>query len=299
MNDLETEEDFDVASNWYALQSSHMIDFIETTEQWVSSTKEKILNSLENRSDCSRRSGSSRRSKESSTSVASGRAKERAKAAYLMAKFAMLGVWHELEMKTDRLVLEEQLAVAHARERAYAEFEDAAFDEKPHGLPVHPPPTVCHSHSLSLFRAHILHLFLRHVTLMDKKSQLQRLILSSTHVFPNLKWDEITNLKWAKSRTLMEGFKKSLCTQQNKLTQLLLKQQQQTLLPALTITKFTGNPLDFYAFHRAFESQTESKLKSNDKRLHYLEQYLQGEPKELIKGCLHHDSQNGYTDTSD
>ena len=37
-----------------------------------------------------------------------------------MAKFAMLERRQELEMKTERLVLEEQLAVAHARERAYA-----------------------------------------------------------------------------------------------------------------------------------------------------------------------------------
>ena len=87
MNDLETEEDLDLASNWYALQSSHMIDFIETIEQWVSATKEMILNSLDDRSDCSRCSGSSRLSKASYTSVASGRAKERAKAADLMAKF--------------------------------------------------------------------------------------------------------------------------------------------------------------------------------------------------------------------
>ena len=43
MNDLETEEDIDVASNWYPLQGSHMIYFIETTEQWVSSTKKKIV----------------------------------------------------------------------------------------------------------------------------------------------------------------------------------------------------------------------------------------------------------------
>lgn len=54
-------------------------------------------------------------------------------------------------------------------------------------------------------------------------------------------------------------------------------------MPALTITKFSGNRLDFFTFQRAFESQIESKLKSNDLRLHYLEQYLEGEPKELIE----------------
>ena len=76
MNDLETDEDLDVASDWYALQSGHMIDFIETTEQWMSSAKEKILNSLDDRSECWRHSGSSRRSKASSTSIASGRRKK-------------------------------------------------------------------------------------------------------------------------------------------------------------------------------------------------------------------------------
>ena len=69
------------------------------------------------------------------------------------------------------------------------------------------------------------------------------------------------------SRSVQEVF-----SQQNKLTQLLVEQQQQTLLPALTIIKFTGNPLDFFTFHIAFKSQIESKLKSNDLRLNYLEQ---------------------------
>ena len=151
MNDLEPEEDLAVASDWYALQSGHMIDFIETTEQWMSSAKEKILNSLDDRSECSRRSGSSRRSKASSTSVASGRAKERAKAAEVMAKFAMLERRQELEKRTERLLLEEQLAVAHARERAYAEFEDDALEEKPHVLPVHLPLTVFHSSQFEPF----------------------------------------------------------------------------------------------------------------------------------------------------
>lgn len=87
-----------------------------------------------------------------------------------MTKFAMLERRQELEMKTERLVLEEQLAVAHARERAYAEFEDAALEEKPLVLPVHPPPGSVIVHSLSLFRAHILHLFLRHIILLNKQS---------------------------------------------------------------------------------------------------------------------------------
>ena len=73
------------------------------------------------------------------------------KAAELMAKFAMLERRQELEKRTERLLLEEQLAVAHGRERVYAEFEDDALEEKPHVLPVHPPLTGCHSSQFEPF----------------------------------------------------------------------------------------------------------------------------------------------------
>ena len=53
--------------------------------------------------------------------------------------------------------------------------------------------------------------------------------------------------------------------------------------------------MKFYInFVRSFESQIESKMKSSDVFLRYLEQYLEGEPRESIKGCLHLDKLNGY-----
>ena len=70
-----------------------------------------------------------------------------------------------------------------------------------------------------------------------------------------------------------------LLQKQNKLTQLLAEQQQQSLLPSLTLTKFTGDPLDYSTFIRSFESQVEARVRANDVRLQYLEQYLEGEPK--------------------
>ena len=51
--------------------------------------------------------------------------KEKAKAAELMAKVPMLEQKQELEKKAERLHLEEQLAVAHVRERVFgAEMEN-------------------------------------------------------------------------------------------------------------------------------------------------------------------------------
>ena len=82
--------------------------------------------------------------------------------------------------------------------------------------------------------------------------------------------------------------------QQNRLTELLAEQQQQSLLPSLTLTKFSGDPLEYFTFIRSFESQVEAKVSANDVRLQYLEQYLHGEPKDLIKGCLHLDRHSGY-----
>ena len=90
--DLGNDEDVNAASDWYVKQRTEMIDFIEQTERWISSAKEKIENSLDSRSNCSNLTGSSRITKGSSakSSIASCRAKERGKTAELMAKFAML-----------------------------------------------------------------------------------------------------------------------------------------------------------------------------------------------------------------
>ena len=90
--DLEMDEELNVANDWYAEQLSRMSNFVETTEQWISSAKNKIEENLESRSIASKLTGSSRRSKASSSkfSVASGRAKEKAKAAEIRAKVAVL-----------------------------------------------------------------------------------------------------------------------------------------------------------------------------------------------------------------
>ena len=131
-NDLETDEELSVANDWYAKQHSRMSNFVETTEQWISSAKNKIEENLESRSLASKLTGSSRRSKASSSKffVASGRAKEKAKAAEIRAKVALLERKQELEKRTERLHLEEELAVAEAREKAYAEIEEGAMGEK-------------------------------------------------------------------------------------------------------------------------------------------------------------------------
>ena len=86
--------------------------------------------------------------------------------------------------------------------------------------------------------------------------------------------------------------------QQNQQLQELLKQQQlQTLaitLPQPEISAFSGDPVKYSDFVRAFETLIESKTSSPNSRLYYLVQYTSGEVKELMQSCLSMDPDEGY-----
>jgi hypothetical protein len=81
---------------------------------------------------------------------------------------------------------------------------------------------------------------------------------------------------------------------QNRLTEILSEQNQRNLLPPLALSIFTNDPADYITFMSSFESQIESKVQSSEISLRYLEQFLRGEAKELIKGCQFKDPQLGY-----
>ena len=133
----EGDQELNVAKDWYAEKSitKQITDFLEKTVRCISSAKEVIEQILEVRSRAS--SGPTRASYRSHASsrslIASSRAKEKAKVAELMAKVAMLEQKQELEKKAERLRLEEQLAVAHVRERVFAaEMENGVRDDLSH-----------------------------------------------------------------------------------------------------------------------------------------------------------------------
>ena len=209
-----------------------------------------------------------------------------------MAKFAMLQHRQEVKKRAEHLHLEEQLAVAQARERACAEFQDrdSSFERKLSDATIQPPPTTMQDPQVNpLPRSNpppVPHPY---------HSSVQLEPVAAQRSWPNPLAPEFKVRRSEENQNIPKGFREVL-SQKKRSTELLVEQEQQTLLPTLTISKFTGNPLDFFTFVRTFESQIESKLKSNDVRLHYLEQYVDGEPRELIKGCLHLDGQSGYTE---
>ncbi|KAL7868352.1 hypothetical protein SRHO_G00097360 [Serrasalmus rhombeus] len=86
----------------------------------------------------------------------------------------------------------------------------------------------------------------------------------------------------------------SVMTRQNNITELMVKQQKMMTLPPLDIPTFSGDPLDYNTFVSAFEHGVESRTESPKDRLYFLEQFTSGQPKELIKSCLHMKPDAGY-----
>ena len=76
-----------------------------------------------------------------------------------------------------------------------------------------------------------------------------------------------------------------------------VQQQLHTLaltLPQLEVPTFTGGPIDYCRFIRAFESMIVEKTTSYSVRMYYLVQYTAGDVQELMRSCLAMDSEEGY-----
>ncbi|CAB4026752.1 Hypothetical predicted protein, partial [Paramuricea clavata] len=77
---------------------------------------------------------------------------------------------------------------------------------------------------------------------------------------------------------------------------LIMQQNQRSLIPRLALSKFSGDPTEYNIFIQGFNSQFHNKLNSNSDHLRYLDQYLEGEAKELVKGCHYMDPDIGYAE---
>ncbi|KAL6489444.1 hypothetical protein MHYP_G00031850 [Metynnis hypsauchen] len=78
------------------------------------------------------------------------------------------------------------------------------------------------------------------------------------------------------------------------ITEFLVRQQKLAALPPQNIPIFNGDPMDYRLFIRAFEHGVEDKTDSCRDRLYYMEQYTSGQPRELIRSCLHMEPKRGY-----
>ncbi|XP_066019649.1 uncharacterized protein [Pocillopora verrucosa] len=73
-----------------------------------------------------------------------------------------------------------------------------------------------------------------------------------------------------------------------------VKQQQRNLLPRRRVPVFSGDPLHYCAFIRAFETVIETRELDYAGRLYYLEQHTAGRAQELVQSCLYMKAEDGY-----
>lgn len=57
---------------------------------------------------------------------------------------------------------------------------------------------------------------------------------------------------------------------------------------------FYGDPLQFEFCIQAFEYSIEGKTDNNQDQLYFLEQYTGGQPRELVRICIHMNPDQGY-----
>lgn len=294
--ELETDQ-----SSWYEPKLIHVRGFMQPVEMWIKAAEERAKQAKEcdaaiqpadsvsmvssAQSSYSRKRGSAVGSKVSSTS--SVRLKAEVERATLLAQAAALKQKQELErqeaeLKAKREALELQTAIA-ASDAKLKVLENYEIERVtcthvspvggmtiesgylPLGLPVGQNPVINLENGQGEFRP-----------LQPQSTAVQQ---SSG----NFVTDDYT------VETLC-----SVMTRQNNITELMVKQQRMMTLPPLDIPTFSGNPLDYNVFIRAFEHGVESRTESLKDRLYFLEQFTSGQPKELIKSCLHMKSDAGY-----
>lgn len=104
---------------------------------------------------------------------------------------------------------------------------------------------------------------------------------------------------------LLDGIKNKIANESSKTDEELLKEIQQMIssqhkfATAITLAqpevpKLKGDPMEFKTFVMAFDACVQSKVISSTDRFYYLDQHLEGEPKELISSCLHIEPKEGY-----
>lgn len=86
----------------------------------------------------------------------------------------------------------------------------------------------------------------------------------------------------------------NLLQQQNDITALLVKMQTLQLLPRREIPIYDGDPLRFNTFMKAFEYCVEAKTSCKGDCLYYLEQFTRGQPRDIVRSCLHMTADEGF-----
>ena len=239
-------------------------------------------------------------------SSTSALAKERAKSAELKARVCILEKKQALQNQVERLQLEEELAAAQARESVFAQMAQDEYSIKSHKTQLSEvtqyllQPKLSETSKITADykvskdsktvitnarprERETVNTTATKTVITSRGEHNNGLLVDNDH--DNLSSNELVKLEFRP----LPGDRKEL---RNKTD---VNQQSVLACMALMVEQhFSGDPIEYSTFIRGFGSQIERRLSSNDTRLRYLEQYLESELKDLIKGCFHVDANKGY-----
>lgn len=321
MEQLSVQDSSDDQRVWYEPKAGAFREFIEKTEAWAL----EVHNRMEQAKLCdeevtprdsisvvtssvrrNKRQGSvSGRSSQASSSASSARLRAEVERVTLEAKAAALKKKHDLDrqeaqIKAQREELEMQTAIeaSKAKIKVLEEFE--AFQAPPIGpnhrtssyLELKIAPAMEQERNSDLEEG-----------LIEPQYQLQpphQQTLTSPTLATATKAEQQTSFRPSQPTSPVQNKDNvtdslySVMQRQNTITEGLLKQQRMSTLPPLDIPIFKGDPMEYKLFLRAFEHGIEDRTESSKDRIYFLEQYTNGQPRELVRSCIHMDPERGY-----
>ena len=123
--------------------------------------------------------------------------------------------------------------------------------------------------------------------------------ISTSNINSGLKTtNEIYDDESTLTTQLTEHALNSIISLQQRQTETVISTHQQLTaamtLPQPSIPKFRGDPMEYKIFVMSFDARIQHRVTNSADRLYYLNQHMDGEPKDLIEGCLHMNSDEGY-----
>ncbi len=298
--ELIDEDDKKADQDAYENRFSEFQQFIEDTNKWIADVLKDEEDDIRPHDSVSK--ANSVVSQTSSTTSAILRIKaEReallAKAAAMKKREAIEQEETRLRIRKEQLELETELAASDAKLKVYKEFEDFhEFKRDLSELPSGPrfEPLMCRQEK---------HDVDDHVCRGAGKTSLTFNAKPATEVGASdrrkssSRFDAVSSTSHLNHHDRTDLSTDSLhevLQRQNEVTEMLIKQQNLSQLPQRDISTFTGDPLTYRSFIRAFEHAIDSKTDSHQDRLYYLEQFTSGEPLDLIRSCEHMKPDRAY-----
>ncbi|XP_067685814.1 uncharacterized protein [Haliotis asinina] len=254
---------------------------------WIGKAERELFDQVRNQSVC-QDSADDKQSQVSSksqishvSSTQSARLMEKAKLAELRTEKAMF----ETQSKIKQLQLDIDIAKATAREKVFADEEETIIRQQ-HVKFHNPDHDEIHQPLLSSdvkCEANII------PNLVNLDHSLNP-NATEYHSYDSRRFDN--HMKGNEHLHSVPGY--PIFAPSNQFIEAQQQMVNAMFLPRSEVSKFTGEPTEFAAFMMAFDARVVPHTNSDADRLYYLDQQLQGEPKDLISGCLYMDVASGY-----